>query len=187
VSDTPHLWNLANEIRDQLVRWLESREKKQIYGKFKRLDMLRMTKMQVWAWRYGLEIEEILDLVVPYLRDTVTTKQKKKYGLGCSIASLTGEGSEKILVNALKQEYPEGEYRYIWRQREQERQLERERLEESDGLTVREREPRGILDFDDIQEYLQYSARRVERARRRWDLEYGAKRRSKKYRGNPWL
>jgi hypothetical protein len=169
------------------VRWLEAREGKSIYGKFKRIDILRMVKLQVWSWRYRLEIEEILDLVVPYLRDTVTTKQKKKYGLGCSIASLTGDGSEKILVNAIAQEYPDGEHKYAWRQREQQRQLEAERLEESDGLVVKERAPRGILDFDSVEEFLQYSARRVERIRRKRSAEYGPKRRSKKYRGNPWL
>ena len=188
MSAESHLWTLANEIRGVVIRWLEEHEGKQFYGKFKRVDMLRLTRLEVWSWRHRVPVEEILTLTLPHLRKTLTVGQKTRYGLGCNVASLTSEANERILINALAQEYPSSEHRNRWRDREQQKQLDAERLEENGGLPVKAKRVRGILEFDSVEDFLQSYNNRVQSARRRMGNELAStKRKRKHYRFNPWL
>lgn len=188
MNGSRHLWTIAGEVQAVIARYLEEREGKRFYGKFKRIDMLRLTKLRVWSWRYKVGIEEILILTLPYLRKSLSTQQKARYGLGCSVAALTGAGNEKILVEALRQKYPGNEHQDAWRERERRKQLEAEEIEETDGLQVRARQARGMLESDSVKHYIESYRRRVLGMRRKMNQQLGSARRKRKhYRGNPWL
>jgi hypothetical protein len=188
VTNESPLWALANEIRGVIVRWLLEHEGKQFYGRFKKVDLLRLTRLEVWSWRHKVSVEEILTLTLPYLRKTLTAAQKTRYGLGCTVAALTGSGNEKILINALAQVYPGNEHRGIWRRSEQRRQMEAERAEETDGLPIREKKFKGIMEAESVEAFVQAYNNRALRARASLNNELrSAKRKRKHYRFNPWL
>jgi hypothetical protein len=187
MNSSRHLWTLSAAISATIERWLQEHEHKRIYVRFKKIDLLRLTRLQVWSWRHKVSIEEILSLTLPYLRKSLSTNQKARYGLGCSIASLTGIGNEKILIEAIHQKYPGGEHRDVWRDQERRRQLEVERQEEMDGLPVREKVVKGMFDCDSIPVFLQSYRARVVGTRRKLAAEASdSKRKRKHYRGNPW-
>jgi hypothetical protein len=189
MNDAAHVWKLSGDIVAVIETWLREKEGKLLYAHFKRVDLLRLTRLQVWSWRHRVDIDEILSLTLPYLRKSLSSGQKTKYGLGCSVAALTGVGNEKILIEALNQKYPGGENRDIWRQEERQRQLDRESAEASGGLSTRSRRsPTGILESDSVASYLQSYRARVLGVRHRLSAQSGSvKRKRKHYRGNPWL
>jgi hypothetical protein len=187
VNQARHLWTLAGEITAVIEHWLKEREGKLLYAHFSKTDMLRLSRLQVWSWRHKVPIDEILSLTLPYLRKSLRSDQKARYGLGCSIAALTGVGNEKILIEAIKIKYPGGEHRDIWRERERLVQIEREAEEDADGLQVKS-SGRSLLECDSVPLFLESYRRRVLAARRIASKEtINSKRRRKRYRGNPWL
>ena len=188
MNDAAHIWKLSSDMVAVIENWLREKENKLLYAHFKRIDLLRLTRLQVWSWRYKVDVEEILSLTLPYLRKSLSSSQKKKYGLGCSVAALTGVGNEKILIEALNIKYPGAEHRDIWRERERRRQLAREAGEDTGGMTTRVRVPASMLESDSVASYIQSYRTRVLGARHKMEAEVGsAKRRRKYYRGNPWL
>lgn len=188
MNDARHLWTLAAEISAVIESWLQEHEGKRIYVRFKKIDLLRLTRLQVWSWRYKVSIEEILSLTLPYLRKSLSTVQKSRYGLGCSVASLTGIGNEKILIEALHQRYPGGEHVDAWRDDERRKQLDAEEHEELDGLPVRSKQVKGMFDCDSVPVFLKSYRDRVIGIRRKMASEVdNPRRRRKRYRGNPWI
>lgn len=188
MNDTKHLWALAGEISALIEAWLQEHEGKTLYARFKKTDLLRLTRLRVWSWRHKVSIDEILSLTLPYLRKSLSSTQKSRYGLGCSIASLTGIGNEKILIEAIRQKYPGGEERDIWRQTERQKQLDAEAVEDSDGLPVRHRAMKSLFDCDSVPVYLKSYRERVLGTRQKMAAESSrASRKRKLYRGNAWL
>lgn len=188
MNSAKHLWALAGEISAIIESWLSEHEGKTLYAHFKKVDLLRLTRLQVWSWKYKVSIDEILSLTLPYLRKSLSSTQQTRYGLGCSIASLTGLGNEKILVEAIRQKYPGAEHRDIWRQAERRKQLDLELEEDSDGLPVRHRVMPGMFDCDSVVGYLKSYRVHVLGVRQKLAAESSrASRKRKLYRGNPWL
>jgi hypothetical protein len=188
MNDAAHIWKLSGDMVAVIETWLRENEDKLLYAHFKKTDLLRLTRLQVWSWRYKVPVDEILSLTLPYLRKSLSSGQQKRYGLGCSVAALTGIGNEKILIEALNIKYPGAEYRDIWFQQERQRQLDREAEEASDGMPARVRPVVGILEADSVASYLQSYRARVLKTRRRMEAEVcSTKRRRKHYQGNPWL
>ena len=188
MKEADQIWALADSIATRIQQWLEAHEGKRVYLQFKRVDLLRLTRLQVWSWRHYVSIEEILTLTLPYLRKSMRSEQKNRYGLGVSIAALTGEANEKILIEAIQQQYPDNEHIARWRQEEQERQLLAEQLEETGGLAVRVPALVSILEADSVEDFLQRYSNRVTAARNRFrEVHTDPKRKRKLYRGNPWL
>lgn len=182
------IWTLANEISGIIGRWLEEHEGKKFFGKFRPLDLLRLTKLQVWSWRYRLDIEEILTLILPPLRSAMSARNPRhRYVLGVTVAALTGRGAEQILLSELRENYPALENRAIWRDQERQRQLDRERREEGE-VEVRESRFKGVLEAESVADYIESYRKRALATRRRMNAELAsAKRKRKRYRGNPWL
>lgn len=185
MSADRQLWRLSQRISTLIGLWLKEHEGKTLYVQFKPADMLRLTRLQVWSWRHKVSVDEILTLTLPYLRKSLRNEQKKRYGLGCSIAALTGAGNEKILIEAIRQKYPGGEHRDIWRQSERQRQLDAEAGEESDGTAVRARPASSLFDADSIAAYIKSYRARIAVKRRQAEVQPW--RRRKRYAGNPWL
>lgn len=180
---------MGQEIATRIEAWIREREGKRVFpGRLKRADLLRLTRLRVWSWQYKVEIEEILSLTLPYLRKSTVGQMKSRYGLGCTIAALTGTGNEKILVEALRLKYPGGEHRDIWRDAQRAAQLAAEEYEDNDGLVPHSRRVKGLLESDSTADFLSSYRRRVLAARSRNAAELGsARRRRKKYYLNPWL
>ena len=188
MNDSRHLWALSAEISAVIERWLQEHEQKRLYVRFKKVDQLRLTRLQVWSWRHFVSVEEILSLTLPYLRKSMTVSQKARYGLGCSVAALTGRGNEKILIEAIRQKYPGAENRDIWRAEERQKQLAAEAAEDMDGLVARDKPERGLFDCDSVPDYIKSYRGRVLGVRRKLSLEAGNPlRRRKIYRGSPWI
>lgn len=179
---------MANEIVTGIEHWLKEHENKLWYAHLKKVDLLRLLKLRIWCDRHCVDLDELLSLVLPYLRKSITTKQKSHFGLGVSIATLTGNTAETILVEALRQKYQGKEHIVIWRERERQRQLDAEAREETEGLAMRQPRIGGILEAASAQDFLQSYRRRVMAARDKERAAYNdARRRKKRYRGNPWL
>jgi hypothetical protein len=184
-----YVWATAQGVTKEIVRWLEEREGKKFFARFKQPDLLRLTRLQVWSDRHHVSVYEILSLVLPCLRKTVATHTKKRYGLGVSIAALTGAGAEKILIEAIVQTYPEAEHISEWRERERLRQLEAEAKEERGGLVSRHRRgPMNVLDAETPQDFVKSYSKRVIAERKHIRAAYSdPKRKELKYRFSPWL
>lgn len=184
-----YVWATAQSVTKEIVRWLEEREGKKIFARFKQPDLLRLTRLQVWSYRHHVSVYEILSLVVPCLRKTMARHSKQRYGLGVSIAALTGAGAEKILIEALAQTYPDAEHISEWRERERLRQLEAEATEERGGLAVSHRRhgPMNLLDAETPQDFVKSYSKRVIAERKRTRAAYAdPKRKELHYRGTPW-
>ena len=78
--------------------------------RYKPVDFYRLLKLRTWSIRYYTTPLEILELTVPVLR-TQMARQKRTYGLGVNIATLTGRSAERILCEELAKKYPSGENR----------------------------------------------------------------------------
>jgi hypothetical protein len=144
--------------------------------------------LKVWSYRYHVSVPEILSLVLPYLRKTINTN-KKRYGLGVTIAALTGAGAEKILCEALFQKYPTDEHVSVWREAERMRQLEAEAREERGGLEQKHISgPVSLLEADSAEKFLESYSKRIITRRDRLRAAYSDPERKKlHYRSNPWL
>jgi hypothetical protein len=183
------VWSTAQGVVAEIERWLKDKEGKTLFIRFKPADLLRLTRLQVWSYRHRVSVYDILSLVLPYLRKTIASHNTKRYGLGVSIAALTGAGAEKILIEAINQTYPEREHIAEWRENERQRQLDVEASEERGGLgTTRVSGPLCVLDADSPKEFIKSYSKRVIANRQRSRVAYGdPKRRELRHRGNPWL
>lgn len=180
-------WATVNQIHRELVKWLEEREGHHSYATYKPVDLARLLKLKVWSLRYYTSVPEILDLVVPVLRYMVRTKHKR-YGLGLSLAMLTGIGAEHILEQELKKKYPDGENIAFWKECQRDRQLRVEEQEELDGLEPRQYIPRGILECESVEDFAHKYEARLLKQREEWQRAVRQKwRKRKKYRNSPWL
>ena len=187
-SSMADVWSLANGVIAELQHWIETRDKKHIHLKFTPLDQARLTRFRVWEYRYRMSIEEILDLILNPLREQMNL-HSRHYGLGVSVRALLGKKAEAILQDHIKRYMGQVETGITWRQREQEKQLLREKQDELDGLSVREATAgRSLLECDSVKEFirnyeLHITVQREELRKasaQRW-------RRRKNYRGNPFL
>jgi hypothetical protein len=178
-------WRIANEIAAALERWVERKEKRSVRLCFKKSDQLSLLKLRTWSFRYHLSIVDILDMILPVLRGQVKVK-KKTYGLGVAVRSLVGPGAERVLVEEIKRRYPNGEHIAMWREQERERQLEAERLLESDGLVPREY-TENLVTADSTEKFVtEYTRRTLAKRADNRSNRANRSRRRKKYRGNPW-
>lgn len=188
-SQASYVWSTAQEVVADIEHWLRVYENKTLFIRFKQADLLRLTRLKVWSYRYRISVSEILSLILPYLRKTLRTETKKRYGLGVTIAALTGSGAEKILIEAIRQKYPSDEHIAEWREAERTRQLEAEAREERGGLEQKHISgPISLLEADSAEKFLQSYSKRIITRRDRLRAAYSDPERKKlPYRSNPWL
>lgn len=182
---------LAGTVSSLLIRiegWLFNTDGIRVpLHKIKGVDQCRLLKFRTWSLRYYVEVEEILEMVLPVLRNQMRSRVGK--GLGVPIKILTGRKAEEILRDQIKRRYPDGENKKVWASRERERQIQRELRDELSGMRERDvlrgktRLEVGILEW--THEYQkQISARH-----KRWEKIRARNLRSKRrgYRRNPWV
>jgi hypothetical protein len=168
-------------------RWVESRDNRRVRFTFKRTDQVRLLKLYVWSQRYKLPVVQILDMLVPILRNRVVLK-KKSYGLGVGVASLVGEGAERILQEEIKRYFPGNQLISIWREATREKQLAVERINATEGIVTRSEKELTLLACPSVEEYVRRYRCRATRHREENTVEQlRESRRKKRYRGNPWI
>lgn len=187
MTELTKLWNAVNEIISELDDWILKTDGKEVRLRFKPIDQVRLLKLRVWETRYKLSIEEIMDLIMPILRYHMLRK-KTSYGLGVSVRSFTGTGAERILIKELEKTDPDGQHEEVWRQLEQETQLEAEAREERDGLPAKANLVILPLDVENTQDWATWYQGKIERRRNTYrELIRQEWRKRKNYRGNPWI
>lgn len=181
-------WHRSAEIVTALEKWLEGKQQRHSRLNYKKTDKLRLLRFRTWEFRYRVELEEMFDILIPILRAKMERK-RQKHGIGVSITALVGEGAEEILKEELAKKYPEGSNITLWKDRERRRQLERERLEDSDGMATRSKTAAfSILEADSLDTYLTKYRCKVKSAKEKLvSVETSKARRLRRYRGNPWL
>ena len=167
-------------IGRDLEHWLEREKGKHVKLRFKRVDLIRLLTLRTWSLRYYLQVMDILEILLPILRSS--PGQKRAYGLGLTVAALTGDGAERILLRELRRRYPNGEHIGAWRENEIERELAAE--ESEDGLAPRQLQKLGVLSSVSIDQYVRKYKRRTRIARRKRRAAEDKKR--KPFRWSPW-
>lgn len=184
-SEITELWRRANEIVAMLELWILEHDEKSIHLTISRENQVRLLKLRTWQFRYYLPIRELLDILVPLLRDRVK-RTKSSYGLGIGIRSLTGKGAEDMLKVEIARRYPGNEHIQVWKEMQRDQQLELELLEETDGMAVRPEKLITIQNAESAEQFLASYTKQIE-ARRKTVQSDNSQRQKKKYRGNPWL
>jgi hypothetical protein len=180
------VWKVTGDVLREMELWLESRDGKRYNLQYRPLDRARLTRLYTWSLRYYLPIEDILDLIIPVLRGQ-RRYDRKRWGIGLTVRTLTSYGAERILRKELEKKYPDGEHVAQWRDREREKQLEAECLEGLDGLIPRENGFHNVLEAGSPMEYMARYRSQVLRQRAIHQRAYSMERRRlKPYRWNPW-
>lgn len=181
------------EVETALQAWLRTRdEDNEIELHFSASDQLRLLNLRLWSMIYYLPIVDILDLILPKLREQVDKharckRKGSRRGLGVRVAGLVGAGAEKILIERMGRWYPGGENIFAWQQRTRDEQLAAEGHEEKEGL-VSKIGGLSLLDYSDTGAFLAAYRKRVTRNQDKLFAEEDNKeRRRKHYRNNPWL
>lgn len=176
-------------VRRDIASWLEEHEDKVYYARLNDKDLLRLVRLRVWAFRHRVDMDELLTLILPHLRRTLGTLETdvKRFGLGCTIASLTGNTAERILIEALRQKYPDGEWLADWREREIDHQLSVEMEEDLGGLKPKIRGPMNVLDAESSEAFIASYRKRIIATRNRLHTAFSDPKRQMPYRHNPFL
>lgn len=182
------VWRIANLVIRDMEEWIKINDKKSVRLRYFQVDQVKLLKLRVWAYRHYIDIQEVLDLIVPPLR-TLIREHKKSYGLGVSIRSLTSRRAYLILLSRLKERYPDDEHISIWRENERERQLQVEKELDTDGLVTRS--PRvfaSVLESPSAEAFIARYKKCVVTARLEQQRLYDQGwRKRRQYRGSPWI
>lgn len=190
MNSVAQLWAYSLQITSTITRWVEVHDKKHTILTYSKIDQLKLMTLRTWELRYRLPVYEILDLVVPVLRVVVKGHLRRKKplaGLRVPVSTLTGVAAERILLDQIAKKFPDAQHIGIWRAEERERQLRRERLVESEGITIRQLGTVTLLSSQSVGGYIdaykkQVHAKRVEEATELANKD----RKRKSYRFNPW-
>lgn len=187
MNQVSRLWWYANKIVATIGTWIEVHDKKHIILHYSKTDQLRFMTLRTWELRYRVPVYEILDILVPIMRGVVKAKRSKQSALGVSAATLTGQAAERILADNLLKRFPNAEHIAVWRSTERERQLTRERQQDTEGVAVRQPQPLTILQSKSTTAFLETYKKRVMARRVDEQSELTNKERKRKaYRWNPW-
>jgi hypothetical protein len=182
------LWRATAQIGQEIEDWILEHD-----GKVARLEvqlkpesLAMLLRLRVWSVRYQIPVYEILDMMLPGLRELVDQTTKRNV-LGVPVYVLTNDKAEGMVHDHVKRRYPQGENRIVWREHEQERQLDREQRELLDGLKPRQATAKGMLEYDTPEEFTEeYRRIMIERREKREAERSKEWRKRKPYRGNPW-
>jgi hypothetical protein len=185
--EVTELWRRSNEIQSAIEQWIQDHDGKHVPVRYKRADQIKLLKFRTWQLRYKLSIPEILNLIVWVLR-TKMLGRGKGYGLGVSVRTLVGQGSERILQEEIAKFYPANEHIAMWRDQERERQIEAERNEDLDGMASTNGKVPTLMECDTVDKYIARYKKKILHSRQVHEVEVTkTSRRRKAYRGNPWL
>lgn len=176
-----HLFMIETEFAEVLRQQFDRR-----IFRINDLDKVRLLKLRVWSERYAVPISYILEKVLPLLWQRmpkhVQAKSQKSRTLGVSIAQLTSQTTEQILLNCTLSDFPEGENFENRREARIDDCIELEDIE-NDTLPSK---PKSVLSFKQLSSFVDAYTKRIERKRTTLS-RIAVKRRRMKYRTNPWL
>lgn len=144
------------KLKDIMFSWtwtvdrvLKETQNRKLFGTPSPTDQMRLLSLRTWCFKYKLDLEQILNILIP-----IWTKRFERFkkhsndgikSLGCKIATLCGDKSEQILISELKKLYPNDEYIQVWKSREQEKQLRRNE-DLGDRLIIKSQTIEGFVD-----------------------------------------
>jgi hypothetical protein len=179
----------AARMQQEIEEWCRTRDKKErVFIQYKTMDKVRLLKLQTWAMVNKITVLEVLDVLIPIFRAVIKTKRESS-GLGVGIRTLTSQRAREILEDALKKRYPEREHIAVWKEKERELQIQREKMEETEGVEIRQREMfLSPLEAPTLDVFVRAYRERIGKKRAQNESELRSKfRKRKRYRGNPWL
>lgn len=184
-SPVAKAYGLANEVVGILQTWIQADKQKSIHISFTKEQQLKLLKLRLLSERYKLDIPEILDILVPLMRDRFM-HNKRTFGLGININVLCGQAAERWLFEELKKHDSDDDHIVEFKARARDRQIEAELALDSDG--VAERVQYSALDAPSIPLFIEaYSKRVLSKRTEDEKMRNDPSRRRKPYRGNPWL
>lgn len=181
------LWSVTLQMVGELETYLQRQTGKRARLQYKSDKQVRLLRLKLWSVRYKISVQEVLDLIVPGLRSQMQGIKFKKYGIGVGVNALTGKKAEEILRDNLRDRYPDNEHLTLWREQEKERQLERERTEDLEGLKPHEKPVVSLLESDSMEEFLTGYRDSIQKEKSQQDrVQTETWRKRKAYRGSPW-
>ena len=177
---------VANTLTD-VESWLKDEDgAAPPLSKLKGMDQVQLLRLRTWSLRYFIPIKEILDMVLPILRNQM--HRRGRYGIGVPVRVLTGRKAQELLEDQIKRRYPEEEQIKVWASRERDRQVLKEIRDELGGLQERDRlRGHSKVDFG-LKHWTQTYVKLIEVRRKRYQQIEARNKRSKRrmYRRNPW-
>jgi len=86
-------------------------------------DQLRLLVFQLWAEKYHVELDEVVQILVSFYRRLMSPKLKHVPVFGARLSTLTGQHAETVLQQELKKRYPNDELELNWKQKQRDEQL----------------------------------------------------------------
>lgn len=191
MSSLSQLYAEINRVTFEVEQWLKLHDGEQARLLLKPIEKAQLLKLSVWAKRNRIDLQDVLNILVPILRKMVTPTngkpRKVRSGLGVGIKFLTGPLASRMLSNQIAKQYPSGEQKNAWREREREAQLFAEAEEALEGLHVREVKPLSMLEASSVEDYVERYRTAVFKKRTAMQRAMNQRwRRRKNYVNNPW-
>src|ERR1700744_5083717 len=104
--------NQATKFAAEIDTVLRTNFGKQLYYP-KQDDQYRLLRLKMWCERYKVSLPYILGVLIPHFEFLANkhrgrAKGSVSKGIGTTIANLTGQASEKLLVERIAKDYPDG-------------------------------------------------------------------------------
>ena len=144
---------------------------------------LRLMTLWTWMDRYLVDLEFVMDAIVPYHMERVGKKHRKNpRSIGFQIGTMVGKTSELLLREAIEREFPNGEHVSLW-QWSRIQDILRIRRQEG-GLTPQ----KTMKQCNSLAEYVEAYKKRVQETQKEftWEQSRAANTR-RHYRTNPWV
>lgn len=150
-------------------------------------DQIRLLRLHLWSERYKVSLEYILSVLIPYF-EGIANKHRGRprgtssKGIGTTIANLTGNASENILLSRIEKDFPESEHKIDWRITKQQACLQKIAAD-SDEVVVKR--PKGVLQYATLAKYRKAYEQRI--TQKKMDDEKLERQLAKQpFRGNPF-
>lgn len=181
------LWRITGEIMGELELYLQQKTGEKIKLRYRPEKQARLLKLRVWSTRYRVPVGEVLEIILPVLRGRVPQNKLRRHGIGVGVYTFVGRKAEEILKDELRRKYPDSEHLTLWREQERERQLERERTEDLEGLKPHRKPVVSLLESESMEDFLTGYRDSIQQEKSQQDrVQTETWRKRKAYRGNPW-
>lgn len=162
--------SILKKIRKEEVRlWLSQKDK------------YKLLKLRVWAEKYFISIEYILQTLLPFWESFVQRRSKrmKRSGLNVRVSTLTGKKSEEILLEKVKKDFPDNLNKVVFKAKDRERLFQ---LSLGKDMKVK---TKNLFDYTNPKKYVAVYRKAMKseyKEREAFELEM----KKRPYRGNPF-
>lgn len=175
------------KIRRRVASILQERYQRRLF-RMKPQDELRLLVLQQWETKYQVELDYILECLLPYWHSKLGRQIRSKNGLGVRVTSLVGKVSEKILKEQIAKDFPNDENREEWKWKRR-REIIASRKKANQDEVEDEFQPvkKSLLDYPTVTKFVAAYKKRVKAERKEFDAACNQKKnRMRRYRNSPW-